>query len=347
MKNILVTGGSGFIGSNFIINQLKTTDNMIYNIDNLTYASNIENIESLNDLSRYSFSKGDINDYDLVEGVFDVFKPDVLINFAAESHVDRSIDKPDIFITTNILGTLNLLKTSLKFYSEKKDFRFVHISTDEVYGSLDKDEKPFDEKSQYRPNSPYSASKASSDHLVRSWNRTYNLPTIITNCSNNYGFYQFPEKLIPLTIINCIDEKKIPVYGNGENIRDWIHVNDHCEAINLIIDSDENGEIFNIGGSNEIRNIDLVRKICLILNDIKPRKNKMSYIDLISFVQDRPGHDFRYSVNSSKMRDTLGWVARTDIDLGLEQTVKWYIKNETWWRKIQSKGYNQERLGLK
>tara|TARA_Y100000741_G_scaffold363067_2_gene350450 strand:- start:9 stop:1058 length:1050 start_codon:yes stop_codon:yes gene_type:complete len=346
MKNILVTGGSGFIGSNFIINQLKTTDNKIFNLDKLTYASNIDNIKKAGDLKNYTFSEGDINDYVLVNNIFDNFKPDLIINFAAESHVDRSIESPDIFITTNILGTLNLLKVSLKYYLDKDDFKFIHISTDEVYGSLNSDQEAFKETSQYKPNSPYSASKASSDHLVRSWNKTYGLPAIITNCSNNYGFYQFPEKLIPLTIINCIDEKNIPIYGKGENLRDWIHVNDHCNAINLIINSSQTGEVFNIGASNEIRNIDLVHKICSILDSVKPRSNNESYMNLINFVQDRPGHDFRYAINSSKINNILGWSAQINIDQGLEQTIKWYLKNESWWRKIQSKGYKQERLGL-
>ena len=347
MKKILVTGGSGFIGSNFIIKQLEVTDNKIFNLDKLTYASNVESVNELDNLSNYMFKQGNINNFTLVRDIFDKFQPDVIVNFAAESHVDRSIDMPDIFIDTNILGTLNLLKVSLRHYLDKKNnFKFIHVSTDEVYGTLAANQDAFKETSQYKPSSPYSASKASSDHLVRAWNKTFGLPTIITNCSNNYGCYQFPEKLIPLTIINCIDEKNIPIYGKGENIRDWIHVNDHCEALNLVIDSNESGEFFNIGGSNEIRNIDLVHKICSILDDIKPRKNNESHVNLINFVQDRPGHDFRYAVNSSKIGEALGWSPQTNIDLGLEETIKWYVKNESWWRKIQKKGYNQERLGL-
>ena len=347
MKKILVTGGSGFIGSNFIKKQLESSDNKIFNIDKLTYASNLDNINELVDLSNYTFAEGSINNCDLVKSIFEKFQPDLIVNFAAESHVDRSIDAPDVFIDTNILGTLNLLKISQRYHSIKHNsFKFIHVSTDEVYGSLSSNEEAFKETSQYKPNSPYSASKASSDHLVRSWNKTYGLPTVITNCSNNYGFYQFPEKLIPLTIINCIEGKKIPIYGKGENIRDWIHVNDHCDALNLIIDSNERGEFFNIGGSYEIRNIDLVHKICNILNKIKPRTNNESYADLIKFVKDRPGHDFRYAINSSKISKTLGWSPQININLGLEETVRWYLTNETWWRKILSKRYKLERLGL-
>ncbi len=347
MKKILVTGGCGFIGTNFIIDQLHSTHNDILNVDKLTYSANKTNLNQIDDLTKYSFVEGDIKDFSVIQSALNEFKPNILINFAAETHVDRSIDSPDDFIETNIIGTLNLLKNSLEYSSVHKKFKFIQVSTDEVYGSLELKIDPFNENSPYKPNSPYSASKASSDHLVRAWNKTYGLPTIISNCSNNYGPYQFPEKLIPLIIANCIDEKPLPIYGNGENIRDWIFVKDHCSALKLIIEEGQIGSQYLIGGNNEISNINIVKKICSILDLIKPRRNKKSYKELITFVEDRPGHDFRYAIDSSKIHKELKWEAKESFSLRLEQTIKWYVDNETWWRKIQEKKYKQERLGLK
>ena len=345
MKNIIVTGGSGFIGSNFILNHIMFKESKILNLDKLTYAANNENLIQIAESPNYNFVKGDIGDRKLVESIFREFVPDIIVNFAAESHVDRSIDSPDNFMKTNILGTLNLLNISLDYFNSKKPIKFIHVSTDEVFGSLKINENPFTEDSQYRPSSPYSASKASSDHLVKSWHTTYNLPTIITNCSNNYGPYQFPEKLIPLIIANCIDEKPLPVYGDGSNIRDWIYVNDHCKAINLIIEGGRVGENYNIGGHNEVKNIDIVNTICLLLDDLQPRING-SYKNLITFVKDRPGHDFRYGIDSSRLQQDLGWKPEESFDSGLKKTVKWYLENESWWRNIQNTRYHQERLGL-
>ena len=344
---ILVTGGCGFIGSNFIINQINETNNKIINVDKLTYAASKSNLDHLNINARYSFSEGDILNKNYLIQVYKEYQPDVTINFAAETHVDRSIDDPNSFINTNILGTLNLIQVSLDFYRENKFQRFIHISTDEVYGSLDSKEPPFTEKSQYLPSSPYSASKASSDHLVRAWNKTYGLPTIVTNCSNNYGPYQFPEKLIPLMIANCLDEKPLPVYGKGNNVRDWLYVKDHCRAIDFIIKKGLVGETYCIGGNNEIRNIDIVNKICTILDKLRPRTNNLSYKKLIKYVPDRPGHDFRYAIDSSKIKGNLNWDAEETFESGILKTIIWYLENESWWRKIQKNKYNQERLGLK
>ena len=346
MKNIIVTGGSGFIGSNFILNHISCFDNNILNLDKLTYAANNNNLSNIQELSNYRHVKGDICDKKLVEAVFRDFSPDIIINFAAETHVDRSIDSPDNFINTNIFGTFNLLRVALEYINSDKSLLFVHVSTDEVFGSLGHNENSFSEQSPYKPSSPYSSSKASSDHLVKSWNITYNLPTIITNCSNNYGPFQFPEKLIPLIIANCLDEKPLPVYGDGSNIRDWLYVNDHCDALNKIIEDGKHGENYNIGGNNEIKNIDLVNKICFLLDSLKPRNNG-SYNSLITFVEDRPGHDYRYAINSSKIQKNLNWKPKDSIDSGLKKTIKWYLENESWWRKIQKNNYSQERLGLR
>ncbi len=345
MIKLMVTGGCGFIGSNFIKHQLNNSQNKVLNIDKLTYSSNLENLLEIKDSKNYRFVKGDIGDKILIRSIFDEFLPDVLINFAAETHVDRSIESPNVFIKTNILGTVNLLDVSLD-YCKEHHFRFIHVSTDEVYGSLLSNENSFTEKSPYKPNSPYSASKASSDHLVRSWNKTYKLPSIITSCSNNYGPNQFPEKLIPLIIANCIDEKELPIYGDGTNIRDWLHVEDHCIALDLIMKKGEIGQKYNISANNEINNIDIVNNLCEILDFMKPRKNGLSYKKLIKYVEDRPGHDFRYSVDSSKIQKTLGWKPSRSFKKGIEDTVKWYIDNENWWRNIQKKEYRQNRLGL-
>ena len=346
IKKILVTGGCGFIGTNFIDNQLKKGNCHILNIDSLTYAANSDDFTNYSKLQNYSFLRGDIADQNFVKRVFTEFSPQILVNFAAETHVDRSIDSPHKFIKTNMLGTYNLLDVSLSYFQSGNSILFIHISTDEVFGSLELSEKAFDEYSPYKPSSPYSASKAGSDHLVKAWNTTYQLPTIITNCSNNYGPFQFPEKLIPLVIANCIDEKPLPIYGDGSNIRDWLYVSDHCDALDLIICDGKIGENYNIGGNNEIKNIEIVRTICQTLDDIKPRKNG-SYKDLITFVKDRPGHDLRYSVNSSKLRNNLHWKPKESLNSGLKKTIKWYISNEAWWRNIQKETYQQQRLGTK
>ncbi len=347
MKTILVTGGCGFIGSNFIQNVLNKDRSLnIVNLDKLTYAGNLMNLISVSK-NRHLMVKGDICDIDLIEKLFNKYEFDSVVHFAAESHVDRSIDGPKEFIQTNIVGTLNLLERSRKYFfkSKNKNFKFLHVSTDEVYGSLGCNGK-FLEESPYDPSSPYSASKAGSDHLVRAWNRTYDLPILITNCSNNYGPYQFPEKLIPLMIINAIHNKPLPIYGKGNNIRDWLYVLDHCDAILSILNNGEIGETYNIGGNNEIKNIDVVEIICDILDKLLPRSDNDSYKNLISFVTDRPGHDFRYAIDASKLHSTLGWSPNESFESGLEKTVLWYINNKNWWKSILDNTYRQERLGV-
>tara|TARA_B100001248_G_scaffold198009_1_gene152469 strand:- start:4306 stop:5316 length:1011 start_codon:yes stop_codon:yes gene_type:complete len=333
---LLITGGCGFIGSNFINGQILNTENTILNIDKLSYAGNKENLSNISNIKRYNFLKADICDLRLINQIILEYKPDALIHFAAESHVDRSIYNSKNFINTNIIGTYNLLTSCQKYLNKdiSKNFRFIHISTDEVYGTLGKNGS-FDEKSSYNPSSPYSASKAASDHLVRAWNKTYNFPSIITNCSNNYGPYQFPEKLIPLTITNCLEKKKIPIYGTGKNIRDWLFVDDHCRAIDTILNHGKIGNTYNIGGNNEINNFDIVETICKIMDKIKPLKNSMKYNELIEFVADRPGHDFRYSVNSKKIKKELNWNPKENFESGILRTINWYINNENWWRKIK------------
>ena len=347
----IVTGGSGFIGSNFIRFILSNGyADKIIDLDKLTYAGNPQNLLKYDNDKRYAFVQGDICDQELVQELFLLHKPDVIINFAAESHVDRSIDGPSDFIRTNISGTYTLLQKSLRYYQsltkeDQKSFRFHHISTDEVFGSLDND-GIFTEETPYDPSSPYSASKASSDHLVRAWHRTYGLPIIISNCSNNYGPYQFPEKLIPLMILNCLQEKPLPVYGTGENIRDWLFVDDHCDAIHTIIEKGEIGETYNVGGNNEIKNIDIVKTICNLLDNIRPSENLKSYQELITFVKDRPGHDFRYAIDSSKLQNKLGWSPKETFETGIRKTIDWYLDNKTWWQDIQNNTYQQERLGV-
>ena len=347
----IVTGGSGFIGSNFIHFILSNGyADKIIDLDKLTYAGNPQNLLKYDNDKRYAFVQGDICDQELVQELFLLHKPDVIINFAAESHVDRSIDGPSDFIRTNISGTYTLLQKSLRYYQsltkeDQKSFRFHHISTDEVFGSLDND-GIFTEETPYDPSSPYSASKASSDHLVRAWHRTYGLPIIISNCSNNYGPYQFPEKLIPLMILNCLQEKPLPVYGTGENIRDWLFVDDHCDAIHTIIEKGEIGETYNVGGNNEIKNIDIVKTICNLLDNIRPSENLKSYQELITFVKDRPGHDLRYAIDSSKLQNKLGWSPKETFETGIRKTIDWYLDNKTWWQDIQNNTYQQERLGV-
>jgi len=344
---IFVTGGAGFIGSNFI--QRFISDHKILNYDKLTYAGNINNLQDLKNNDNYSFVKGDIQDKDKINTTFDDFNPDCVINFAAESHVDRSIDGPRDFINTNINGTFELLNSSLAYYNKlensyKNKFRFLHISTDEVYGSLGSTGK-FKETTPYDPSSPYSASKASSDHLVKSWFHTYNFPVLVTNCSNNYGPYQFPEKLIPLIIINCLEHKKLPIYGKGDNVRDWIFVDDHCEGIYKVLKGGRIGETYNIGGNQEMTNLDIVKNICTILDTVKPSNNLESYKSLITFVEDRPGHDFRYAIDSSKIESELNFIPKETLKTGLEKTISWYIDNLDWINNIRTQKYNLERLG--
>ena len=350
-NNILVTGGSGFIGSNFIQYLINHSDyKKIINLDKLTYAGNSDNLINIENDPRYKFVKGDICNRDFINKIFHDYKPITIVHFAAESHVDRSIDGPKDFIDTNIIGTYNLLQESLNIYSKlnkesKSFFKFHHISTDEVFGSLGKSGY-FTEDTAYDPSSPYSASKASSDHLVRAWHRTFGLPITISNCSNNYGPYQFPEKLIPLMIINCLSDKELPVYGKGDNVRDWLYVEDHCKAIDLILKDGAIGETYNIGGNNEIKNIKIVKSICSILDTLEPAKSLKQYSDLITFVSDRPGHDFRYSIDTTKIKNELNWGPEESFDTGLLKTIKWYLDNEIWWKKIQNHVYNQERLGI-
>ncbi|MDP7608756.1 MAG: dTDP-glucose 4,6-dehydratase, partial [Candidatus Marinimicrobia bacterium] len=291
--------------------------------------------------------KGDICDVDLVNSLFEKHHFDTVVHFAAESHVDRSIEGPAEFIQTNVVGTLNLLEQSRIFINKTNNdnFRFLHVSTDEVYGSLGDDGK-FLETTPYDPSSPYSASKAGSDHLVRAWNRTFGLPTLITNCSNNYGSYQFPEKLVPLMIINCLQGNPLPVYGKGENVRDWLFVGDHCDAIHTVLAKGEMGETYNIGGNNEIKNIDVVTIICSLLDEISPREDGSSYSDLITFVKDRPGHDFRYAIDAGKIRNDIGWSPNESFETGIRKTIHWYLDNQNWWKAIQDNNYRQERLGV-
>ena len=347
MKKILVTGGCGFIGSNYIHQVFeKGRDIHLVNLDKMTYAGNIHNLNGIPD-TFHTFIEGDICDADLVKSLFEKYQFDAVVHFAAESHVDRSIEGPAEFIQTNVVGTLNLLEQSRLFYqhSNSDNFRFLHVSTDEVYGSLGEHGK-FKETTPYDPSSPYSASKAGSDHLVRAWNRTFGLPILITNCSNNYGSYQFPEKLIPLMIINCLHGKPLPVYGKGENVRDWLYVRDHCEAIHSVLTTGTVGETYNIGGNNEIKNIEVVTTICSLLDEISPKEDGSQYSDLITYVRDRPGHDFRYAINANKINSELGWSPQESFETGIRKTIQWYLDNESWWRSIQDNTYRQERLGV-
>ncbi len=327
--NILVTGGAGFIGSAVIRYIIQNTKNCVINVDKLTYAANLESLHQISDSERYFFEKIDICSKDDIFNIFKKYKPQKVIHLAAESHVDNSIASPKEFIDTNIYGTFNLLESSRLFLSniddkKKNNFRFLHVSTDEVFGDLDFNDPPFSEHNSYCPSSPYSSSKASSDHLVRAWNRTYGIPTIITNCSNNYGPYQFPEKLIPLTIKNAISNKDLPIYGSGNQIRDWLYVEDHAEALYKVLNDGEINNTYNIGSNNERKNIEVVREICSIIDELKPKSNG-SYSDQIVFVKDRPGHDKRYAINSNKIQNKLGWKPRESFDSGLRKTVEWYL----------------------
>ena len=358
--NTLVTGGAGFIGSNFIKCWLEADENKVVNYDKLTYAGNLHNLEELKNNSRYKFKHGDICDKENTYSVLHKNAINIVVNFAAESHVDRSIDGPQDFIDTNVLGTFNLLEASLRYWkdldSETKNlFKFVHVSTDEVYGTLLDNDAPFTEEHQYKPNSPYSASKAASDHLVRSYNKTFGLPVITTNCSNNYGPFQFPEKLIPLVILNALNLKNIPIYGDGKQIRDWLYVEDHCKAISSVIKKGSIANVYNIGGNNELTNIEVVNKICSFLDKFHPRKDKKSYKELITYVKDRPGHDTRYAIDSSKISNDLGWHPEETFESGLKKTIEWYLANTSWtsdildgkYMKWIDKQYNTNFEGMK
>ena len=343
---ILVTGGAGFIGANFILDWLTQSDEEIINLDNLTYAGNLENLASLKDDNRHIFIKGDICDSNLIISLLTRFKPRAIINFAAESHVDRSIKEPEGFIQTNIVGTFRLLEATRAYWSalennKKEEFRFLHISTDEVYGSLSSKERAFDEEHRYEPNSPYSASKAASDHLIRAYHKTYGLPVLTTNCSNNYGPYQFPEKLIPLIIINALTNKPLPVYGDGQQIRDWLYVKDHCDAIRRVLEVGTPSETYNIGGWNEKLNIDIVHTICSLLDTLSPHVDGKHYNEQITFVTDRPGHDRRYAINSNKIKRDLGWEPAETFETGIHKTVQWYLDNQSWVQNIQSGAYRE------
>jgi len=341
---LFVTGGAGFIGSNFVNNWLKTTSEPIVNVDKLTYAGNLQNLTQALQGERHFFIKADIGDSQIISNLLSKYKPRAIINFAAESHVDRSIHDPDEFVQTNMLGTMRLLKAVGDYWGrlperQKSEWRFIHISTDEVYGSLAADDPPFCETSPYAPNSPYAASKAGADHLVRSFHRTYGLPVITTNCSNNYGPYQFPEKLIPLTIHHALDDKAIPVYGDGLNIRDWIYVADHCSAVRAVLAHGRSGEVYNIGGVSEKTNIDVVNLICSILDAERPRADGASYKRQVTFVKDRPGHDHRYAIDAGKIRRELGWSPQETFDTGLQKTIRWYLDNQAWVTNVTTGAY--------
>jgi dTDP-glucose 4,6-dehydratase len=370
---ILITGGAGFIGSNLIRQLIEETEHEVINLDKLTYAGNLSSLDAVKDNARYVFELIDLCDAAAVRDVFERIHPDAVMHLAAESHVDRSIDGPGEFIQTNILGTFNMLQAALAYWERlpeagnsggriadsgdsrpsKKSFRFHHISTDEVYGSLAEDAPGFSESTPYDPHSPYSASKASSDHLVRAWSDTYGLPVLITNCSNNYGPFQFPEKLIPVVILKCLNHDPIPVYGKGENIRDWLHVSDHCQALRAVLERGAPGRTYNIGGDNEMTNLDLVRLLCSILDELVPHQPSVishqlspkSYRDLITHVTDRPGHDLRYAIDASRIRNELGWTPTETAQSGFRKTIQWYLDNKDWWQAILNGSYTLERLG--
>ena len=350
---ILVTGGAGFIGSAVIRHIIRNTQDSVINLDSLTYAGNLESLVDVESNERYSFEKVDICNRSELDRVFKKYHPDMVMHLAAESHVDRSIDGPGTFIETNIIGTYNMLESARNFWNQleekkKKSFRFHHISTDEVFGDLEGTEDLFTETTPYSPSSPYSASKASSDHLVRAWQRTYNLPTLITNCSNNYGPYHFPEKLIPLMILNALDGKPLPVYGDGMQIRDWLFVEDHARALYKVVTEGEIGETYNIGGHNEKANIEVVKTICSLLEEFRPNKpaGVESYESLITYVKDRPGHDVRYAIDATKIARELNWTPEETFESGIRKTVEWYLDNQTWWKRVLDGSYSFERLGL-
>ncbi|MGB3489918.1 MAG: dTDP-glucose 4,6-dehydratase [Xanthobacteraceae bacterium] len=349
---ILITGGAGFIGSAVVRYVINNTEDFVFNVDKLTYAGNLESLRSVADSDRYRFAQADICDRERMDGIFAEFKPDAVMHLAAESHVDRSIDGPAAFIQTNIVGTYTVLEAARDYWKaldadQRAAFRFHHISTDEVYGDLAADDDPFTETTPYAPSSPYSASKASSDHLVRAWRRTYGLPTIVTNCSNNYGPYHFPEKLIPLVILNALEGRPLPVYGKGDQVRDWLYVEDHARGLHAVLARGAIGETYNIGGCNERRNISVVKAICALLEEFALEKpaGVSRYEDLITYVKDRPGHDHRYAIDTSKMERELGWRPSETFETGLRKTVAWYLANRDWCARVQNGSYRRERLG--
>ena len=344
--SVLVTGGAGFIGSNFVLDWLNQSDEPVINLDKLTYAGNLENLTSLQGDPRHIFMRGDIGDAALVSSLLAEHKPRAIINFAAESHVDRSIHGPEDFIQTNIVGTFHLLEFVRSYWNglegtAKTRFRFLHVSTDEVYGSLAKDDPAFTETNRYEPNSPYSASKAASDHLVRAFHHTFGLPGLTTNCSNNYGPYHFPEKLIPLMIVNALAGKPLPVYGDGQQIRDWLYVKDHCSAIRRVLEAGKVGEVYNIGGWNEKPNLEIVHTVCALLDELAARADGNGYRSLITYVADRPGHDRRYAIDASKIERELGWKPAETFETGIRKTVEWYLENQSWVANVQSGTYRE------
>lgn len=351
-KTILVTGGAGFIGSAVIRELINNSHHCVVNLDKLTYAGNLDSLASVADSSRYHFEQESITNADAIQKILVKYQPDIIMHLAAESHVDRSIDGPADFVETNIVGTYTLLEAAREYWSSLKgsntakaaDFRFHHVSTDEVYGDLEGTDDLFTETTSYAPSSPYSASKASSDHLVRAWYRTYGLPVVITNCSNNYGPYHFPEKLIPLMILNALAGKALPIYGSGQQIRDWLYVEDHARALILVAEEGKLGETYNIGGHNEKTNLEVVEALCDLLQELVPKDG--SYRELITFVQDRPGHDHRYAIDARKIDKELGWTPEETFETGLRKTVQWYLDNESWWKKVQDGSYQGERLGV-
>ncbi|NNM70445.1 MAG: dTDP-glucose 4,6-dehydratase [Gallionella sp.] len=343
---ILVTGSAGFIGANFVLDWCAEHDEGVVSLDKLTYAGNLENLASLQGNPRHTFVQGDIGDAQLVSELLAEHRPRAVINFAAESHVDRSILGPEDFIQTNIVGTFHLLEAVRAYWNgldanDKTGFRFLHVSTDEVYGSLAKDEPAFSETHRYEPNSPYSASKAASDHLVRAYHHTYGLPVLTTNCSNNYGPYHFPEKLIPLMIVNALAGKSLPVYGDGQQIRDWLYVKDHCSAIRRVLEQGHLGEVYNVGGWNEKANLDIVHTVCSLLDELRPKADGKSYREQISFVTDRPGHDRRYAIDARKLERELGWKPAETFETGIRKTVQWYLANQDWVNNVLSGSYRQ------
>lgn len=342
--SILVTGGAGFIGSNFVLDWLNTSSELVINLDKLTYAGNLENLAQLEGNEQHLFVQGDIGDAALITRLLAQHKPRAVVNFAAESHVDRSIHGPEDFIQTNIVGTFHLLEAVRAYWNElegeeKVSFRFLHVSTDEVYGSLSKTDPAFSETNRYEPNSPYSASKAASDHLVRAYHHTYGLPVVTTNCSNNYGPYHFPEKLIPLCILNALAGKSLPIYGDGQQVRDWLYVNDHCSAIRRVLEAGRLGEVYNVGGWNEKANLEVVNTLCSILDELQPRADGQPYKTQITYVTDRAGHDRRYAIDASKLEEELGWRPVETFETGIRKTVQWYLDNQPWVANVTSGAY--------
>ncbi|QLI80518.1 dTDP-glucose 4,6-dehydratase [Chitinibacter fontanus] len=343
---ILVTGGAGFIGGNFVLDWLAGFDEPVVNVDKLTYAGNLDTLKALEGDTRHVFVRADIGDREVIGRLLAEHKPRAVINFAAESHVDRSIHGPGDFIQTNVVGTFNLLESVRAYWNdlsadEKAAFRFLHVSTDEVYGTLEANDPPFSETNTYEPNSPYSASKAASDHLVRAWHHTYGLPVLTTNCSNNYGPYHFPEKLIPLVILNALNGKPLPIYGDGQQIRDWLYVKDHCSAIRRVLEAGKVGETYNVGGWNEKANLDVVKTICGLLDELQPRADGQGYAEQITYVTDRPGHDRRYAIDARKLERELGWKPAETFESGIRKTVEWYLTNQAWVQNVTSGAYRE------